>query len=112
MLASKANIAFQNFKDAEVDSHIDLRIGDAMETLQNAPDNIDFLLLDGWNDLYLPLIKILEPKLKKGAYIYTDNINFIGSKPFMDYIKSHPEKYKTKRLSENKGGVELTEYAT
>ena len=110
LLDSKANRALQNFKDADVNSYIDLRIGDAMETLQNAPDNIDFLLLDGWNDLYLPLIKTLEPKLKKGAYIYTDNINFPGSKSFKEYIKSQPEKYKTERLSENKGGVELTEY--
>ena len=110
LLDSKANIAFQNFKDAEVNSHIDLRIGDAMETLQNAPANIDFLLLDGWNDLYLPLIKILEPKLKKGAYIYTDNINFPGSKPFLEYIKSNPEKYNTEQLSESKGGVTLTKH--
>ncbi|WP_299278914.1 O-methyltransferase [uncultured Psychroserpens sp.] len=110
LLDSKANKALQNFIDADVDNQIDLRIGDAMETLQNTPDNIDFLLLDGWNDLYLPLIKILEPKLKNGAYIYTDNINFPGSKSFIEYIKSNPRKYKTKRLSENKGGVELTEY--
>ncbi len=108
LLDSKAKIAFQNFKDADVSNYIDLRIGDATKTLQNAPDNIDFLLLDGWNDLYFPLIKLLEPKLKRGAYIYTDNINFPGSKPFIEYIKSHPEKYKTGRLSENKGGVELT----
>ncbi len=110
LLASKASIALQNFKDADVSSEIDLIVGDAIETLQNAPKNIDFLLLDGWNNLYLPLIKILEPKLKKGAYIYTDNINFSGSKSFIEYIKSHPKKYKTERLSESKGGVELTQF--
>ncbi|RKR15398.1 putative O-methyltransferase YrrM [Maribacter vaceletii] len=110
LLESKANIAHQNFKDADVGHLIDLRIGDAMNTLLNVPNNIDFLLLDGWNDLYLPLIKILEPKLKKGAYIYTDNINFTGSKPFVEYIQSHPKKYRTKRLSEAKGGAGLTQY--
>ena len=110
LLDSKSRIALQNFKVANVDSHIDLRIGDAMETLQNTPVDIDFLLLDGWNDLYHPLLKMLEPKLKKGAIIYTDNINFPGSKPFIKYIESQPKKFKNKRLSESKGGVELTEY--
>ncbi|MFS4494319.1 O-methyltransferase [Maribacter sp. 2308TA10-17] len=110
LLDSKSRIALQNFKDADVEDYIDLRIGNAIETLQDAPDDIDFILLDGWNDLYRPLIKMLEPKLKKGALIYTDNINFSGSRPFIEYIESHPEKFKTKRLTESKGGVELTEY--
>ena len=112
LLASKCKIAIQNFKDADVNNAIDLRLGDAIKTLKNVPDNIDFLLLDGWNDLYLPLIKILEPKLSNGAYIYTDNIKFPGSKSFVKYINSHPEKYDTKRLSESKGGVELTRFTT
>tara|TARA_B100000780_G_scaffold254333_1_gene202394 strand:- start:5957 stop:6595 length:639 start_codon:yes stop_codon:yes gene_type:complete len=109
LLDSKSKIALQNFKDAEVFNFINLRKGDAMETLQDAPNNIDFLLLDGWNDLYLPLIKMLEPKLKKGAHIYTDNINFPGSKPFVAYLESRPERYKTKDLSKNKGGSALTQ---
>lgn len=111
LLDSKCKIALQNFRKAQVNNLIDLREGDAMETLKDIPDNIDFLLLDGWNDLYLPLIKLLEPKLKDGAYIYTDNIKFPGSKSFVKYITSNPEKYKTKRLSENQGGVELTKYS-
>ena len=112
LLASKCKIALQNFKDADVNNAIDLRLGDAIKTLKNVPGNIDFLLLDGWNDLYLPLIKMLEPKLSNGAYIYTDNIKFPGSKSFVKYINSHPEKYDTKRLSESKGGVELTRFTT
>lgn len=44
----------------------------------------------------------------KGAYIYTDNINLPGSKPFLEYIKSNPEKYNTEQLSESKGGVVQT----
>ena len=110
LLDSKSRTALQNFKDADVDSYIELRKGDAIKTLQNVPDDIDFLLLDGWNDLYRPLLKMLEPKLKKGAIVYTDNINFPGSKPFTEYIESHPEKFKNKRLSESKGGIGLTEY--
>lgn len=110
LLDSKCKVALQNFKDAKVNDVIELRKGDAIETLKNISNDIDFLLLDGWNDLYLPLLKMLEPKLKNGAFIYTDNIKFPGSKPFVEYIMANPNKFKTKRLSENKGGVELTEY--
>lgn len=110
LLESKCKIALQNFKDADVSDTIDLREGDAIETLKDVPDNIDFLLLDGWNDLYLPLLKTIEPKLSNGAYIYTDNIKFSGSKSFVEYINYNPEKYETKRLSERKGGVELIKH--
>jgi len=81
-----------------------------METLKDAPNGIDFLLLDGWNDLYLPLLKMLEPKLADGAHIYIDNIDFSGSKPFAEYIDSHPDKYTSKRLSFNKGGATIAEF--
>ena len=90
-------------------SVVDLREGDALETLKDIPGDIDFLLLDGWNDLYLPLLKMLEPKFKKGTLIYTDNASFRSAQHFLTYLDSHPEMYRSKRLRDDKGGSELTE---
>ena len=110
LLASKCKIANQNFKQAGLENIIELREGDAMETLKNINDGIDFLLLDGWNDLYLPLLQLLEPKFKKGTLIYTDNASFKSAKPFLNYIQANSQKYKSVRLKDDKGGSELTEF--
>ena len=110
ILPDKCRIAAENFEEAGLQDIIDLREGDALQTLEDVASGIDFLLLDGWNHLYLPLLKLLEPKLKPGALIYTDNASFASAKPFLQYIQSHPEKYRTERIRDNKGGSELTTY--
>ncbi len=110
LLAEKCKVAQGNFAEAGLEPWIELREGDALETLKDIPNGIDFLLLDGWNDLYLPLLQLLEPKFKPGTLIYTDNASFHSAKPFLDYIRSRPTSYRTKRVKDDKGGSELTEY--
>ncbi|MEM6804217.1 MAG: class I SAM-dependent methyltransferase [Bacteroidota bacterium] len=109
LLASKCRIAEQNFQEAGLEDVIDVREGDALQTLsRDLPDEIEFLLLDGWNDLYLPLLEQLEPKLKRGCLIYTDNVNFQSTRPFMSYLKGHPEIYQRAPIQDGEGGAELT----
>ncbi len=87
LLPSKCQKALENFQEANLEDIIDLREGDAMETLKDVEGGIDFLLMDGWNDLYLPLLKMLEPKFKNGTLIYTDNAAFPSARPYLKYIK-------------------------
>ena len=110
LLPEKCKVANNNFKKVGLDEFITLQEGNAVETLVDTPNDIDFLLLDGWNDLYLPLLKILEPKFRKGTLIYTDNTSFKSAKPFLNYLKKNPNKYSTKRIKDNIGGSELTEF--
>ena len=110
LLPEKAKVALHNFKEAGLEEWIELRIGDAIETLKNIDNEIDFLLLDGLNDLYLPLLKVLEPKFKKGTLIYTDNTSFKSAKPFLEYLKVNAQKYRSVHLKDHKGGSELSEY--
>ena len=62
LLPEKCEVAQENFAQAGLSNYIELREGDAMETLREVPDQVDFLLLDGWNDLYLPILKLIEPR--------------------------------------------------
>lgn len=110
ILPSKHTIAMKNVHSAGLSNYVEIRLGDAMETLIQVPDQIDFLLLDGWNNLYLPLLKMLEPKLKSGCIIYSDNINFSSSGEFVGYLKSKPQHYINTALKTNKGGAALTTY--
>lgn len=68
----KARSARQNFADAGVGDLIDLRIGDARTTLARLDRDVDLLFLDGWNDLYVPLLRQLDPRLSAGALVIAD----------------------------------------
>ena len=89
LIESKAKKALENFKYAEVDNLIELRVGDAMETLKNYHEPIDLLLLDGWKDLYLVLFKMLEPNFHSDTIVYVDNADMTESKLFLKIIKDN-----------------------
>lgn len=86
LVESKAKKAIENFKNAGVNHLIDLRIGDAMETLRNHKEPIDLLLLDGWKDLYLALFQMLEPNFHSNTIIYVDNADMVESQSFFKTI--------------------------
>ena len=91
LLASKANKAIENFKKAGVNHLIEVRIGNALETLKGYKEPIDLLLLDGWKDLYLPLFQLLESNFHDKTIIYVDNANMAESKLFLKTIKQNPK---------------------
>ena len=35
--------------------------------LRDLPTPVDLLLLDGWKDLYLPVLELVAPRLRPGA---------------------------------------------
>lgn len=52
---------------------VDIREGDALETLRDIDGPVDLLLLDGAFSLYLPVLKLIEPRLVPGAAILGEN---------------------------------------
>ena len=75
ILPEKAEVARANFAEAGVSELIDLRVGDARETLKDCGGPLDLVLLDGWKDIELDVLRILEPQLRRGALVFTDNIS-------------------------------------
>ncbi|KQY03955.1 methyltransferase [Mycobacterium sp. Root135] len=71
----KAVAAQHNFVEAGVSDLIDLRVGDALETLADVPEVVDLVLLDGWPDLALPVLRLLEPSLRPGSLILVDDVD-------------------------------------
>jgi predicted O-methyltransferase YrrM len=67
----KARQARRNLAEAGLDDLVDLREGDALQTLNDAAD-VDLLFLDGWNNLYLAVLDLLEPRLSAGALVIAD----------------------------------------
>lgn len=73
--AVKAGRAQENFRSAGLADLIEIRIGDAFETLKAGLEgSIDLVFLDGWKNLYLPMLELLEPRLSPGALIIADDL--------------------------------------
>jgi len=74
---SKAAHARKNLAAAGLSDLVDLREGDALQTLaRDLPDTIDFVLLDGAKPLYLKILSLVEPRLREGALLVADNANW------------------------------------
>jgi predicted O-methyltransferase YrrM len=71
MEPDKARMARENLADAGLDDVVELREGDALDTLRDI-DAVDLLFLDGWNNLYLSVLDLLEPTLSPGALVIAD----------------------------------------
>ena len=78
--------ALANVAEAGLTEFVDVRLGDAQETLQETPGPIDLVLMDGWKDLYLPLVKLLTPRLRPCAVVLGDNI-FTFKKSLRPYVE-------------------------
>jgi predicted O-methyltransferase YrrM len=68
----KAQIAEDNLLRAGLADLVDIRVGDALQTLEDAPARVDLLFLDGRNDLYLPVLQTLETRLAPNALVIAD----------------------------------------
>ncbi len=91
VIESKAQKAIENFKNAGVNELIEVKIGDALETLKNYDKPIDLLLLDGWKNLYLHLFQMLSPNFNAKTIIYVDNADMPESKLFLKTINQNPQ---------------------
>src|SRR6185503_17308560 len=66
---AKVTAASKTFAETGLDDLITVLEGDALTTLADVDGPVGLVLLDGWKELYLPVTKLLEPKLSAGALI-------------------------------------------
>jgi predicted O-methyltransferase YrrM len=86
-IASKAEVARANLKAAGLSDLVEIRVGDALETLKDGVGSpIDLVLLDGAKNLYVPILKILEPSLAPQAIIAADNTT--DESPHVEYVRN------------------------
>jgi predicted O-methyltransferase YrrM len=104
----KAERARQNLDDAGVAGLVEIRVGDALETLRNIDGEVDLLFLDGAVSLYLPVLKLLEPHLRDGAVVIGENA--VEQSPgYLSYVRNPENGYLSLALPFQAGrGNELT----
>jgi predicted O-methyltransferase YrrM len=86
--ADKIAAAKQTFADTGLDDLITVLEGDALSTLAGLDGPVGLVLLDGWKELYLPVIKLLEPQLSPGALVVADNTEMADTQPYLDYVRN------------------------
>ena len=90
---TKIAAAKKTFAETGLDDVITILEGDALTTLQSVDADIDLVLLDGWKDLYLPVIELLEPRLSTGALVIADNASSADMKPYLDRVRDQDNGY-------------------
>jgi predicted O-methyltransferase YrrM len=95
MELSKIDLARANFDEAGLSDRIDLRVGDAFDTLADLSEGVSLLFLDGWKGLYLPLLKALEPNFVSGAIVVADDTLLLPDlcAEYVDYVRSATDLY-------------------
>jgi len=96
----KARHAKENLHEAGLLDLVDIRVGDARETLRDLDGLVDMAFIDGWKELYLPVLKVIEPRLRPGALVLADNLNLAGSvlRDFVDYVGEQQNGYLSMEL--------------
>ena len=92
---AKVDQARANLAAAGVDGVVTVLAGDARETLADVPGPIGLLLLDGWKDLYLPVLRLLEPRLAPGALVVADDSTFTSVAGYLAYVRDPAHGYVT-----------------
>jgi predicted O-methyltransferase YrrM len=107
---SKVQRTRANIEAAGLADLVEIREGDARETLTALPTEIDLLHLDGAFTLYLPILELIEPHLKLGAIILAENA-FEQAGEYLAYVRAPANGYGSLPLPfEQWRGNEFTVY--
>jgi len=79
---------------------VDIREGDALETLKGVGDEVHLALIDGAWSLYLPVLKLIEPWLRPGAVILAENA---FANDYLEYVRNPANGYIAQTLPINEG---------
>jgi predicted O-methyltransferase YrrM len=88
IVPKKIKTARKNLADAGLDNFVEIRAGDARETLRDLGGPVDVVLVDGWpgpreTSLAREVIEIVAPQLRVGGYVLNDN----AEADFLEFIR-------------------------
>ena len=96
--AAKVATATATFAETGLDDVITVLEGDALQTLTTLDGPVDFVLLDGWKELYIPVLQLLEPRLSPGTLVVADNTEMRDLASYLDYVRGPANGYVSVRF--------------
>ncbi|MCE9577913.1 MAG: class I SAM-dependent methyltransferase [Deltaproteobacteria bacterium] len=98
---SKAARAKANLERAGLADLVELRVGDALDTLADVRGPIDLVYLDGAKALYRPILDRLEPGLADRAVIVADNIDMVEQvESYTSHVRDPAQGYVSTRVND------------
>ncbi len=108
IVPAKIATAQRNLSEAGLSDFVEIRAGDARETLRAVGGPVDFALIDGWPlasgpSLSLQVMLVLTPQMRSGALVLNDN----AEGDYLTYIRDPASGFRSMTLP-LKGGTELS----
>jgi predicted O-methyltransferase YrrM len=108
LVPQKAFAAWRNLTEAGLGHLVDIRQGDARETMRDLGGPVDFMLIDGWPGAEGPslarqVMEIVAPQIRVGGLVMNDN----GEQGYLDYVRDPANGFRSMSLP-IKGGTELS----
>jgi predicted O-methyltransferase YrrM len=93
--ATKAQRAREHLAEAGLADVVDVVTGDALETFTQLTGPVGFVLLDGWKELYLDVLRVLEPRLSPGALVVADDTESFARvlADYLSYVRDEANGY-------------------
>ena len=105
----KATASRRNLEEAGLAGVVTVLAGDALETLASVTGPVGLVLLDGWKDLYLPVLQLLQPRLTSGALVVADDSSFESTAGYLAYVRDPGNGFVSMELPV-KDGVEVSSW--
>jgi predicted O-methyltransferase YrrM len=107
LVPQKVEAARRNLADAGLADFVDIRQGDARQTLRDLGGPVDFVLIDGWPgdepSLSLQVMRIVAPQVRFGGLVMNDN----AEPDYLEYVRDPTSGFRSLSLP-LKGGTELS----
>jgi predicted O-methyltransferase YrrM len=104
-LEAKVEKARENLREVGLEEYVDIRLGDAVQTLADPGGTVDMLLLDGEKSLYLPILELLIPHLRSGSIVLGDDTKQFKRMlaPYIAYMQDTKNGFQSVSLSLGEG---------
>ena len=112
MVEKKAKQASQNIAKVGLSEFVDIRVGNALETLRDIQGPFDFFLNDGFVRKLLPVFQMVAPHIRLGGVVITDKVD--ESDPvyteYLKYIRDPRNGFQSVLMGSDKGteGMEFS----
>ncbi|MBW4693424.1 MAG: class I SAM-dependent methyltransferase [Lyngbya sp. HA4199-MV5] len=109
IVPEKVTQARKNIADAGLETYVKIREGDALETLKHLKQPIDLVLMDGWVHMALDVLKLLDPYIRVGGIVVSDNVGTFKDdlKAYVEFLQNPANSYRSATLA-LKAGTEFS----
>ena len=105
MVPEKAARARRHLEEAGLLGLVEIREGDATETLRTLDGPVDLFLCDGFPPGMLPVLRLVAPRIRPGGVVVSDNVGafWADHTDFLAWLRDPANGFQSAMLALNEG---------